>query len=226
MNLLFTLALLANLGNPQNGDRMPDTIAICASYDINIDYPDIPDFLMKLVQFMRFAPNELHYSETISRDEKGAEKFRMELKDQSDKEWFIVNTDTSETSFAEPPRSEKDILRNDGIEFISKLRKFFGAAESNWLSASFQLGNDTLTFYVARDTLAEIDDAYAEYKPVMFHFFSSNQNGETYLKCDILAGQKDGLTVYTQINAYLYAKKIELKISLKELKVSKNNRNP
>ncbi|MGC9610870.1 MAG: hypothetical protein ABSE68_01475 [Minisyncoccia bacterium] len=223
--LLAGLVLFVSVSSGQN-KTATDTVMISGQYKIEISYSNLPNLLSKLIvgaaKIIGFAPKELFYLETVTKINNDKEDdFRMDLKDQDGKEWLRVDSDTSIISFAEPPRSKRDILRTDGVKFVADLRNFFKKPGASKFTASFKFGRDTLTFKVLGAALGSIDTAYQKYHPSRYIFSSENQKGELYMRCEFLVGFEDKIIVYPQIKAHLYEKKMDFDINLKNLVIKK-----
>ena len=131
----------------------------------------------------------------------------------------IIISDTTHISFAEPPRSKRDTLRADGVKFTGDLRNFFKYHGYPQLKETFRFGGDTLAFEVCGMTLGQFNPVYRKYNPSRYVFYSRDQHGKLYMRCEFLVGFNDRFVIYPQIKARLYAKDMDLNIALDSLSV-------
>ena len=221
--MLAALMLFIDVGFGQN-KTAGDTVTISGYYSIDVSYANMPGLLSKLIigtaKLLGFAPNRLTYSETVMGSKNNCnDAFTMELVDQDGKEWLHIISDTACVSFAEPPRSKRDTLRADGVRFAGDLKNFFKHHGCPRLKETFRFGGDTLTFEVCDMTLGQINPVYRRYNPSRYVFYSIDQHGKLYMRCEFLVGFNDKFVIYPQIKAHLYAKDMDLNITLDSLSV-------
>ena len=214
------LLLFVTLGNHGVANRADSTV-VEGVYQVRItELPDVPKFLSgffgKVAQLLDLAPDKLSYRETILGSPE-IDDFRIELKDQTGRQWIHVSSDTTLPSFIDPPEFRtgtlpKAKLKPDVIRFIVGIRNFFIRDRGSFFHSRFVLWRDTVDFYSIRDSL----------RPLLYRFSSFNRKGKLVMQGTVLRGSRDGFVIYPWTSLYLYKEKTGLILELKSLKMLKS----
>ena len=218
MAMLAGLLLLFIVPGNHGATHKSDSTVIEGVYQVQItELPDVPKFLSgffgKVAQFLDLAPDKLDYRETVL-GQPETDDFRIELKDQTGRQWIHFSSDTALSSFIDPPEFRtgtlpKAKLKPDAIRFIVGIRDFFIRDRGSFFHGRFVLWGDTVDFYSTRDSL----------RPLLYRFSSFNRKGKLVMKGVVLRGSRDGFVIYPWTNLYLYKEETGLILELKSLEI-------